>query len=77
MDWQAEKTLYLQCFAGENQNGGRVDVVGFSCFLRGQSIDRKRCVMACVFDGWQSVLGAGLYVGCVYEWVRLRMEDER
>ena len=40
--------------------------------------------MACVFDGWQSVLGAGLYVGCVYEWVRLRMacgvwgmEDER
>ena len=29
--------------------------------------------MACVFDGWQSVLGAGLYVGCVYEWVRLRM----
>ena len=36
MDWQAEKTLYLQCFAGENQNGGRIDVVGFSCFLRGQ-----------------------------------------
>lgn len=33
--------------------------------------------MACVFDGGQSVRRAGLYVGCVYEWVRLRMEDER
>ena len=77
MGQYAVKTLCLQGFAGENQNGGRLDVVGFSCFWSGQPIDRQRCVMACVFDGWQSVLGAGLYVGCVYEWVRLRMEDER
>ena len=47
--------LCLQCFAGESQNGGRLDVVGFSCFLRGQPIYRKRCVMACVFQDGQPV----------------------
>ena len=55
MDWQAAKTLCLQCFAGENQNGGRLDVVGFSCFLSGQPFCRKRCVMAYVFKDGQAV----------------------
>ena len=29
--------------------------------------------MACVFKDGQAVGGVGLYVSCVYEWVRLRM----
>ena len=33
--------------------------------------------MAYVFKDGQAVCGVGLYVSCVYEWVRLRMGDER